>query len=409
MYLGKLNDVQSPVTVSYSIHKEGNREVPAVAAAGNPLNGEELLVRWSQLYLSGLAFSFTFSKTCFLDSVRLVLPAVCQAEKISIYDEKDDQLLAVYAAETGKKITDHEISLTVATSLAACRIVIDAPFSDIGLSELDFFGAYGDDLPLYPTPAKSSLSDKTVDVTSFNGYQADSPAANRAGEILAEKLLEKTGHALTAKADGTIRFKQDAAIAENGYRLTVAKDAIDIAASDLRGFVIAVETLIKLLRGNAFQLGTVEDAPRFNFRGVHILLPPPEEWAFARRLIKHLISPMGYNAVILEFAGGMRFDSHPEITEAVIHAKKMGREGLWPAFPHGEAGGATVVEKADVAAYIDYIRSFGIDVIPEVQSLGHVQFMTIAHPDIAEREDMIETAVDQRFADANTGKFYAHC
>ena len=409
MYIGKLNDVNSPVTISYTIHKEGLRDVPAIAAAGNPLNGEELLVRWSQLYLAKLAFLLTFSKMCFLDSVRLVLPAVCQAEKISVYDEKDDQLLAVYAAETGKKITDHEISLTVATNLRSCRIVIDAPFSDIGLSSLDLFGAYGDDLPLFPTPAKSCLASETVSVATFNGYQADCPEGVRAGEILAEKLLERTGHAIAEKTDGAIRFRKDAAIAENGYRLTVAKDAIDIAASDLRGFVIAVETLVKLLRGNAFQLGTVEDAPRFNFRGVHILLPPPEEWAFARRLIKHLISPMGYNAVILEFAGGMRFESHPEITEAVIHAKKMGRDGLWPAFPHGEAGGATVVEKADVAAYIDYIRSFGIDVIPEVQSLGHVQFMTIAHPDIAEREDTIETAVDQRFADANTGKFYAHC
>ena len=409
MYLGKLNDAKSPVTVSYTIHKEGTKDVPAIAVAGNPLEGKELLVRWSQLYLSGLAFSFTFSETCFLDSIRLVLPAVCQAEKISVYDEKDGQLLVVYATETGKKITDHEISLTVATTLRTCRIVIDAPFSDIGLTELDFFGAYGDELPLYPTPAKSSLCNKTIAVTSFNGYQADSSEGCRAGEILAEKLLEMTGHTLIAKADGNIRFHKNTAIAENGYRLTVAEDGIDIVAADLRGFVIAVETLVKTLRGNAFQLGTVEDAPRFNFRGVHIFLPPPDQFAFAKRLIKYLISPLGYNTVILEFAGGMRFDSHPEITEAVLHAKRMAREGKWPGFPHGEVGGDGVVEKADVADYINYIRSFGIDVIPEVQSLGHVQFMTIAHPDIAEREDAIETAVDQRFADANTGKFYAHC
>ena len=293
MYLGKLNDAKSPVTVSYTIHKEGTKDVPAIAAAGNPLEGEELLVRWSQLYLSRLAFSFTFSETCFLDSIRLVLPAVCQAEKISVYDEKDGQLLAVHAAETGKKITDREISLTVATTLRACRLVIDAPFSDIGLAELDFFGAYGDELPLYPTPANSSLSNETVAVTSFNGYQADSPEGCRAGEILAEKLLEMTGHTLIAKADGNIRFRKDGSIVENGYRLNVAENAIDIAAADLRGFVIAVETLLKTLSGNAFQLGTVEDAPRFSFRGVHIFLPPPDQFAFATRLIKYLIYGMG--------------------------------------------------------------------------------------------------------------------
>ena len=409
MYLGKLNDASSPVTVSCAVHKDGSREAPAFALSGCPLNGEELLVRWSQLYLSGLAFAVTFSETCFLDTIRLALSATCQPEKITVYDEKDGQLLTVYAAETGKKITEKEITLTVATQLTACRIVIDAPFSDVGLTSLELFGAHGDDLPLFPTPLKSNLSDQTVAVTAFNGYAADCPEAQRAGEILAEKLLERTSHAITAQSNGTICFRKDSAIAENGYRLTITLDKITIEASDMRGFIIAIETLIKMLRGNSFQLGTVEDAPRFNFRGVHILLPPPEELPFAKRLIKYLISPMGYNVVILEFAGGMRFDSHPEITEAVIHAKQMAREGKWPGFPHGEAGGATVIEKADVASYIDYIRSFGIDVIPEVQSLGHVQFMTIAHPDIAEREDTIETAVDQRFADANTGKFYAHC
>ena len=45
MYLGKLNDAKSPVTVSYTIHKEGTKDVPAIAAAGNPLEGKELLVR----------------------------------------------------------------------------------------------------------------------------------------------------------------------------------------------------------------------------------------------------------------------------------------------------------------------------------------------------------------------------
>ena len=42
--------------------------------------------------------------------------------------------------------------------------------------------------------------------------------------------------------------------------------------------------------------------------------------AFARRLIKYVISPMGYNALILEIAGGMRFDSHPIITEKWLEA-----------------------------------------------------------------------------------------
>ena len=410
MYLGKLNASSSPVSITYSVQKIEDGSTPVFEKTGNLLNGEPLLVRWNQLYLSGLQFTFRLAATAFLDTIVLKLSQSCSAEKISVYDDADGQLLDVYAAETGKKITVQEIELTVAHQLAAFRLVIDAPFSDVALDSLDLYGACGDDLPIFPIPVKEALSAETVPVAEFTCFTSDCPEGSQAAAILAEKLQETYGMALAENASGKpLCFQKNTAIGANSYHVTLTVDAITLEASDLRGFVIAAETLLKSIRNNGYPIGKIEDAPRFNFRGVHLFIPPADQFDFARRLIKHLVSPMGYNYVILEFAGGMRFDSHPEITEAVLHAKQMAREGKWPAFPHGTVGGDGVVEKADVAAYIDYIRSFGIDVIPEVQSLGHVQFMTIAHPDIAEREDTIETAVDQRFADANTGKFYAHC
>jgi len=42
-----------------------------------------------------------------------------------------------------------------------------------------------------------------------------------------------------------------------------------------------------------------------------------------------------------------------------------------------------VVEKKDVRDFVDYIKSFGIEAIPEIQSLGHVQYLTQAYPEIA--------------------------
>ena len=410
MYLGKLNTSKSPVTISYSVQKIEDGAAPAFEKAGNPLLSEQLLVRWSQLYLSGLQFTFRLSGTCFLDTVVMKLSQGCSAERISVYDDANGQLLAVYAAETGKKITEQEIELTVATQLTAFRLIIDAPFSDIGLDGITLYGACGDDLPVFPIPVKEALSAETVPVTEFTCFTSDCPQGNQAAAILTEKLQGTYGIALAENASGKpLCFRKNTAIGANGYRVSIAADAITLEASDLRGFVIAAETLLKSIRNNGYPLGIIEDAPRFNFRGVHLFIPPADQFDFARRLIKHLISPMGYNYVILEFAGGMRFDSHPEITEAVLHAKKMARDGKWPAFPHGEVGGDGVAEKADVAAYIDYIRSFGIEVIPEVQSLGHVQYITIAHPEIAEIENSEEETIDQRFADANKGKFFAHC
>ena len=410
MYLGKLNVPNSPVSISYTVNKIEDGKAPAFEKAGNPLLGEPLLVRWNQLYLSGLQFTFRLSATAFLDTIVLKLSQGCSAEKISVYDDANGQLLAVYAAETGKKITEQELELTVATQLAAFRLVIDAPFSDVGIDAITLYGACGDDLPIFPIPVKEALSAENVPIAAFTCVTSDSPEGNQAAAILKEKLQESYGVALAENASGKpICFRKNSAISANGYCMTIASDAITLEASDLRGFVIAAETLLKSIRDNGYPIGKIEDAPRFNFRGIHLFIPPADQFDFARRLIKHLVSPMGYNYVILEFAGGMRFDSHPEITEAVLNAKKMARAGKWPAFPHGEVGGDGVAEKADVAAYIDYIRSFGIEVIPEVQSLGHVQYITIAHPEIAELEDSAEEVIDQRFADANKGKFFAHC
>lgn len=408
MYLGKLNDAQSPVGVSYSVHKVENGAVPALTKDGNPLAGEEWLIRWNELYLSGVELTVTFTDTCYLDSLRLTLSPGCKAEKITVYDAKDRQLLATYAGETGKVISGREVSLVTGAMVRAVCIVIDAPFSDVGLTALDLYGAHGDEMPVYPTPLKAALTDERIPLAAFTGYMADSPEGTRAAEILAEKLVELTGQKLSAGGSG-LAFRKDASIAVGGYKLVIAREGITLAAADLRGMVMAAETLLKTLDGGTVPLGTIEDAPRFGFRGVHIFIPPAEEMAFARRLIKYVISPMGYNKVIMEFAGGMRFETHPEITEAVLHAKQMAREGKWPAFPHGAVGGDGVVEKADVAAYIDYIRSYGIDVIPEVQSLGHVQYMTAAHPDIGEIEEGAEAVIDQRFADDNVKKFFAHC
>ena len=410
MYLGKLNVKQSPVSVSYTVNRIEDGATPTIEKAGNPLLDEQLLIRWDQLYLSALQLTFRLSSTAFLDTIALKLSQDCAAVKISVYDDADGQLLAVYAAETGKTITEQDIELTVATELAAFRLVIDAPFSDIGLDGIALYGACGNDLPVFPTPVAVNLGAETVPVAEFTCISSDCTEGKQAATILCEKFQETYGITLDEHASGKpICFLKNSSIAANGYRMTIAQDAITLEASDLRGFVIAAETLLKSIRNNSYFIGKIEDAPRFNFRGVHLFLPPAEQFDFARRLIKHLISPMGYNYVILEFAGGMRFDSHPEITEAVLHAKKMVRDGKWPTFPHGAVGGDGVLEKADVASYIDYIRSFGIDVIPEVQSLGHVQYITIAHPEIAELENSAEEVIDQRFADSNKGKFFAHC
>ena len=205
-------------------------------------------------------------------------------------------------------------------------------------------------------------------------------------------------------------FIYDADIAANGYFLDISKDGIVIKASDLRGMIYGVEILVKLADGGNIPLCTVNDEPRMPFRAVHLMIPPTEEFDFTKRLVKYILSPLGYNSIILYIGGAMQYEKHPEINAAMERACAKGKSGEWPKFPHCELGGGKTVPKAVIKDFLDYCRSFGIHVIPEVQSLGHVQFMTEAYPEIAElpEEKKAQEVLDTRLADALTTDFYPH-
>jgi hypothetical protein len=142
----------------------------------------------------------------------------------------------------------------------------------------------------------------------------------------------------------------------------------------------AVETLTQLCCNRELPICEIEDHPYMPVRGFHFGLPPREEIEFAKRLIHCVLIPMRYNTLFIEFAGGMRFDKHPEISEAWVQGNLAGKAGIQPAFPHGEmVAGGELLEKDEVRDFVEYARNFGFEIIPEVQSFGHVQYITYAH------------------------------
>lgn len=200
-------------------------------------------------------------------------------------------------------------------------------FSDVEILGVKLYGAVPDEKDIFPTPDSVCFGGKTVCPSAFDTYSADCSNAKQAGKILSEKYAEITGVTVTEAEEGKIRLVTDASVKTEGFMLEVTENGAEIKASDLRGFVMGAETFIKLCEKDRVYTAKVEDAPAYPFRGVHLFLPSERQMGFAKRLIKYMISPMGYNNVIIEIAGGMKFDSHPEINEAVIRANKMHEEG----------------------------------------------------------------------------------
>jgi len=407
MYIGKLNDKIKDI----SLHclKKNLQKVPVMTQDGNPFRGQTLEIRWEELNANGIDMQVSLSESFYLNNVVVYLAEKSAPYGISLYTAGKEKLISSHRAETGRKIEDKEIALSVEDSVSEFVLEFDSDFSDIIIEKIELYGASFEGEKIFPTPAQFTEKEGTVPVSALVSVSAENEDAKCAAKVLSEKYFEKTGIALAEAADASVKFLLDESLKKNAYNLTVSTQGVHITASDRKGFVQGAETLIKLIDGDQIPCCEVKDEPFCEFRGVHMYLPSVEQMPFVKRIVKYVLSPMGYNFMIMEIAGTMQFDSHPEINECFLDAIAKAKAGLWPPFPHGTVADGTVVSKKDVREYVEYVRSFGIEVVPEIQSLGHVQFMTLAHPDIAEKDENAEEVVlDERLADIPPKAFYAH-
>ena len=112
-----------------------------------------------------------------------------------------------------------------------------------------------------------------------------------------------------------------------------------------------------------------------------------------------------YNGLIMEVGGGMRFDSHPElsvgwrrtVSEWYAHGETMDKfgEGIplgaanrFAASCHFGVAGGSYIEKDDLAHLAEVAQMYGLEIIPEIQSLSHVYYIASARRDLAEIPDM---------------------
>lgn len=190
-------------------------------------------------------------------------------------------------------------------------------------------------------------------------------------------------------------------IASEGYRIFSDAGGATLVAHDRRGLRYGVDTLARLIAHSAGRVPAcaVEDAPGSPIRGVHLFIPAREDIPFFLALLDTL-ADLRYNTVFLEIAAGMEFERHPEINRAweTFHRELMahprGPKGLqesmwfdWKNDPHATLAGGSYITKDEARRVADRAHALGIDIVPEVQSLAHAYWLTIAHPEIAEAED----------------------
>ncbi|MBE6616817.1 MAG: hypothetical protein E7627_02555 [Ruminococcaceae bacterium] len=200
------------------------------------------------------------------------------------------------------------------------------------------------------------------------------------------------GTALTLKIDEAIENTE-------AYVIDIDKD-ITVTAGGKNGIMSALQTLKDIAEfvddGIKFPCCCIEDAPYKPYRGVHLYLPPVYMMDEFLVLLDTLAS-LKYNKIILEIGGCVQLDRHPEINLAWLkfcheaHTYPTGPQGIqgseayWKDSTHVEISGGGLISKADLRRIVDHCKLLGIELIPELQSLSHAYYLTLAHPEIAER------------------------
>lgn len=195
-------------------------------------------------------------------------------------------------------------------------------------------------------------------------------------------------------------FKVNPEIKAEGYRLEISSGQVYVEASDLNGFIYAIQTLKQMLPAEIFgkeqaagkdwtlQCCRIEDAPRFGYRGMHMDVV---RHFFDMDMVKKYLDVMEIHKLNtlhwhLTDDQGWRIEikKYPKLTEVGSIRKQtlvghLFDDGEYDGIPYGEG---CWFSQDQIREIIDYAASKGITVIPEIDLPGHMLAALTAYPEL---------------------------
>lgn len=322
-----------------------------------------------------------------------------------------DAVSAVSVFVNGEKVNstskiDGVVTLDLLKKTASVTVRIKGDFKEICLKEIRLYARDEQQKYVYPTP----------DVFEWQGntnLKLCSLCPKAEADVDAQfalSLLNKRCDFAFGNDGAVLELKKDITVALEGYKLSLNENGGYISACDRSGFVYGIEAFLQLCNDGVVPNAYVQDAPYLARRGIHVGVPSMRQMPFFKSFIENVVAPLHYNQVIIEVGAGMEYKSHPEINKMWETIKENVDKGVWPLAPHLYIAEGSYLKQTEMRELVQFIKSFGIDVIPELNSLSHVQYMTAAHPDVAEVKNEIDTkTVDLRAGDPAYDNFYPHC
>ncbi len=194
-----------------------------------------------------------------------------------------------------------------------------------------------------------------------------------------------------AKKGICIKLNKELMLGEEGYRIEVGKKGILLEAQALNGLFYAIQTLIQMMPANGSELSdfsiqhcTVEDYPRFKWRGLHLdvcrhFMSKDFVLKYIDLLAKHKMNTFHFH---LTEDQGWRIEikKYPLLTQVGSVRKETiignGRTSVqYDGTPHGG-----FYTQDDIKEIVDYASKRFVTVVPEIEMPGHSLAALASYP-----------------------------
>lgn len=190
----------------------------------------------------------------------------------------------------------------------------------------------------------------------------------------------------------------DPQLEEEEFQLDLDGEEAKISSGSRKGLFYGLQELLSQSPQMPSRKLCLKRKPAAPERVLKLYLPPPTEEGLEEfRRIVYFAARCKFNAVMLELGGALEYKSHPEINEGWLHYAEIMNEypgktlEIRDRFPwcknsiHTENGGGKIVPQEMFLKLVEICHSVFMEVIPEMPSLSHSDYLLTRHPELAER------------------------
>jgi len=209
--------------------------------------------------------------------------------------------------------------------------------------------------------------------------------------IKLQTLNDDVYEAKTKCFDNPVRYSDE------GYLVEI-EDEITIYHTSPISIIYALYAIKRHYTIEGIGKGIIYNTPKLPFRCVRCYLPGKRRIEEFKRFIDMMLA-FGHNTIMLEIGGAMEYKRHPEISEGWVEYCKIFEEfngkteyiHRMTYYPknavHCDNGEGEYLTYEELAEIVNYCRDRHMEIIPEVPTFCHVDYLLFKHPELRELED----------------------